>query len=213
MYAIRELLPTDQPAAELLWARRVNWARTHGIGPIRIPPLAAASAAPLPLVLTCDSTVVALATLTFPADLNGADRTQGRGPTLYLERLVTDPDIHMPEAGPLSWIATTGISDVAARKGYDWMRMRVAPARLAAHLQTRLAWELDGTVRRDGATVHLLRRPAERSDAIRALVPTRALADVDRGMPASASPVEAVLPASRRVLPPVLARHSAGRTQ
>ncbi|MBK3586334.1 hypothetical protein JHN49_22330 [Streptomyces sp. MBT57] len=190
MYAIREMLPDDQPAAERLWARRVDWARKRGIGPIHTAPLAAASAAPLPIVLTCDGTVVALATLSFPVDLGGADQTQGGEQNLYLERLVTDPDMPMPEAGSLSWIATTVISDVAARNGYDWVRMWVVPARLArltAYLRTRLAWELDATVRRDGVTVHLLRRPAERSDAIRVLVPTRAMADVDRGMPPSVS--------------------------
>lgn len=159
MYAIREMMPDDQPAAELLWARRVNSARTRGIGPIHTAPLSAASTAVLPLVLTCDGTVVALATLSFPVDLGGTDPTQGGERTLYLERLVTDPDMSMPEAGSLSWIATTVISDVAARQGYDWVRMRVVPTRLAAHLRTRLAWELDATVRRGGATVHLLRRP------------------------------------------------------
>ncbi|WP_331759709.1 hypothetical protein [Streptomyces anulatus] len=187
MYAIREMLPDDQPAAERLWARRVSWARKRGIGPIHTAPLAAASAAPLPLVLTCDGTVVALATLSFPVDLGGADQTQGGEQNLYLERLVTDPDMPMPEAGSLSWITTTVISDVAARNGYDWVRMRVVPARLTAHLRTRLAWKLDATERRDGVAVHLLRRPAERSDAIRVLVPTRAMADVDRGMPLSVS--------------------------
>ncbi|WP_435598432.1 hypothetical protein [Streptomyces anulatus] len=213
MYAIREMLPDDQPAAELLWARRVDWAETRGISPIHPAPLAAANAAQLPLVLTCDGTVAALATLSFPGDLCGADQPQRGEQTLYLERLVTDPGIPMPEAGSLSWIFTTVIGDVAARQGYDWVRMRVVPARLAAHLQTRLAWELDATVRRGGATEHLLRRPAERCDAIRALVPTRARADVNQGRPPSASPVEASLPASRRALPPVLAQHPAGRTQ
>ncbi|MFJ7412852.1 hypothetical protein ACIQWZ_18845 [Streptomyces sp. NPDC098077] len=194
MYAIREMLPDDQPAAERLWARRVQWARTRGIGPIRITPSAAASTAALPLVLTCDGTVVALATVAFPADLDSDDRTQTPDRDLRLERLVTDPDVSMPEAGSLSWIVTTCISDVAARTGYDWVRMQIAPARLAEHLRAQLAWQLEATVRSEGATIHLLRRPSERSDAVRALVRTQ--------VPPPGSPTEAVSrPGSGRCLP------------
>lgn len=53
---------------------------------------------------------------------------------------------------------------------------------------------------------------AERCDAIRALVPTPALADVGGGMPPPASFVDAVSPPSSRALPPVLVRHPAERT-
>lgn len=84
---------------------------------------------------------------------------------------MTDPDVPMPEAAPLSWIFTTRISDVAAREGYDWVRMRVASDRLAEHLQVRLAWKLEATVHRDGTPVHYLRQRAERNDAVQALAP------------------------------------------
>ncbi|MEU0100400.1 hypothetical protein [Streptomyces sp. NPDC006267] len=174
MYAIREMLPDDQTAAVQLWARRVTWARARGIGPIRATPLTVVSTAAMPLVLTLDGTVVALATVTFPADPDSGGTAQDREQTLHLERLVTDPAVSMPEAASLSWIITTRIRDVAARAGYGWVRMQVGPARLAAHLQTRLAWRLDATVHRDGVPVHLLRQRAERSDAVRALVPAPA---------------------------------------
>lgn len=197
MYALREMQPDDQPAAGDLWARRVTWARAHGISPIRTTPLAPADiGAALPLVLTCDNTVVALATVVFPAVLDDADQTRYGEQALRLERLVSDPDVSVPEGGSLSWILTTCISDVAAREGFDWMRMEVAPTRLAAHLRTHLAWHLDATVRRGGATVHLLRRRTERSDAIRALVRTPIMTAPLR------SPTRATARLGSRVLPP-----------
>ncbi|WP_030705968.1 hypothetical protein [Streptomyces griseus] len=179
MYVIREMLPADRPAAEQLWARRLAWARARGVAPIRTAPLAAAPSEAVPLVLTVDGALVALATVVIPADHDDGDRPHDRGRALLLERLVTDPAVVMPEGGPLSWIITARISDAAARAGYDWVRMRVGPARLAAHLRTRLAWQHEATVSRDGAVVQVLCRRAERRDAIRALVRTSAAARAD----------------------------------
>ncbi|MFH9561223.1 hypothetical protein ACH4K7_33320 [Streptomyces globisporus] len=169
MYAIREMVLEDQPAAERLWARRLAWARARGIGSIRTAPLATARTA-MPLVLTFEGVVVALAVVTFPPDFDDG-QAPDRGLALGLDRLVTDPDVPMPEAAPLSWIFTTRISDVAAREGYDWIRMRVASDRLAEHFQVRLAWQLEATVHHDGSPVHLLRQRAERNDAVQALAP------------------------------------------
>ncbi|MFJ1954596.1 hypothetical protein ACIOGT_25600 [Streptomyces microflavus] len=170
MYAIHEMVPEEQPAAEQLWAKRLAWARARGIGPIRTTPLATARTA-MPLVLTSEGVVVALAVVTFPPDFDSDGQAPDRGRALGLDRLVTDPDVPMPEAAPLSWIFTTRISDVAAREGYDWVRMRVASDRLAEHFQVRLAWQLEATVHRDGTPVHHLRQRAERNDAVQALAP------------------------------------------
>lgn len=170
MYVIREMEPGDLPAVARLWKKRQDGARTHRVGPIRYAPLADAEvAAAVPLVFTCDNTVVALAAVAL-ADPTTVGEPRGGNRTLDVVQLVTDPDTPMPANGPLSWIVTSWISDLADSLGCDWLRMRIVPPRLAEHLQTRLAWEPESAVHGNGASVHFLRHPAVRSDAIHALV-------------------------------------------
>ncbi|MFJ5850534.1 hypothetical protein [Streptomyces sp. NPDC092903] len=170
MYVIREMEPGDRLAITRLWEKRQDWARTRGVDPICCAPLAyAVVVSALPLVFTCDAIVVAVAAVAL-TDPTTVGEPRGGGRTLDVVQLVTDPDTPMPADGSLSWIVTAWISDLADTLGCDWLGMRVVPRRLAEHLQTKLAWELESVAQQNGDTVHLLRRPAERSDAIHALV-------------------------------------------
>ncbi|MFJ1662442.1 hypothetical protein [Streptomyces anthocyanicus] len=213
MYAIREMHPDDRNAVAALWDRRVRWADRHGLGPLHPePPAGAHVAAALPLVLTCDTTVAASATV-LPAD-PAAGTAEAGEPVLDVTRLVTDPDLPMPEAGPLSWIVLAWIGDLAARNAYAWVRMRIAPPRLADHLRTNLAWELQhptSVQHHGGDAHHVLRRRAQISDAIHALVRTPAATGRDTTPPVPLTAVDSATQPGSRALPPLLAPHPAGR--
>ncbi|MET9661734.1 hypothetical protein [Streptomyces sp. NPDC006510] len=169
MYEIREMLQDDLPAVTALWRARVRWAEYRGIGLIRYCPLTAAEqAAAQPFVLTCDGAVVATATTVDQTPHAGWTAREAAQRAVGLVRIVTDPAL---AADRLSWVITSWVRDRAARTGHAWVRIRVAPPRLALHLSEHLAWEPVRTVRTaDGGTAHLLQHEAREIPGIRALV-------------------------------------------